>query len=234
MSCAYIGNLHAFTEQPEGKGRHIAVFHTLEKRVFVFPGLQDTVCIVDSDFRSRIDAILAFPQFQQPCLPFIIEVYGKAVEDHVEAERRFIIKGTVAEIPLPYVETGGEDILCRQVGIAEGGNQFIQNTAFFFHAHTADFCDNLLPAPVVEEEEKEEYQKKDSEEQVHKKFLNQCFVISYEKLSKSVTFLWVVFTDAAKMCCVRGMFRECFLHPGRGYGAVVPAGRMRMDMPFPL
>ncbi len=31
-----------------------------------------------------------------------------------------------------------------------------------------------------------------------------------------------------------GMLRECLPHPGHGYGAAVPAGRMRMDMPFPL
>jgi hypothetical protein len=58
--------------------------------------------------------------------------------------------------------------------------------AFLFHAHTADFFDYFLSAPMVYAEEKKKYQKKDTKEQVHNRFLNKCFVISYEKLSKSV------------------------------------------------
>ena len=46
--------------------------------------------------------------------------------------------------------------------IAEGTDQFVQNLAFFIHAHRTDFSDNLFPAPVVQEEKEQDDRKKDT------------------------------------------------------------------------
>lgn len=186
MSGAYVGNLYSFAEKAERKSRHIMVFHALEQGGPVFAFVQEAVCVVYSDFGACIDAVLAFPQFQQPGSAVIFEIDGKAVKYHVKAESRLVVQGTVAEVPLPYVQAGGEDILCRQIGIAERGNQSVQYAAFFFHAHTADFLDDFFSAPVVQAEKEKKYQKKDTKEQVHNRFLHKCFAIYYEKLSKSV------------------------------------------------
>ena len=101
---AYVGNLYAFAEKPERKGRHVTVFHALKKSCVVFLFFQYAVRIVDADFCSGMDAVLAFPQFQKPCSAFKIKINRKAVEDYVKPECRFIVQGTVAEVSLPDIK----------------------------------------------------------------------------------------------------------------------------------
>lgn len=80
--------------------------------------------MIDADFCSGVDAVLAFPEFNQPGSATIVEVDRQSVEDHLKTWRHIVIEPGVAGGFLPRVNGGGKKAAAAVVCVAEGDCQF--------------------------------------------------------------------------------------------------------------
>ena len=160
MNSTKVRNGYVVFHKIKGEPQHILIFSAPEKDVIFFLILKNPVCIINADFTAGIDAVLTFPKLNQPGLSLIVKIYRKAVKDHVETKGCLVIEGAIPESSLPGVYPGGEEILGRNVRIAERSNELIQQISFFEHAHGTDLFDDSFSAPKIEaEEEKKKEQK---------------------------------------------------------------------------
>ena len=107
--------------------------------------------MIDADLRTGIDAVLAFPELDQPCFVLVIKVYGKRVEHHLEARRHIVIEPCVTGSLLPGVGERGEETAAAVKGVSEGCCQVLHESAFLTLIHASDPADDLFPAEMTEE-----------------------------------------------------------------------------------
>jgi hypothetical protein len=132
--------------------------------------------VVYADFSACIDAVLSFPEFNQPGTTHVIKIDGFTVEYHVKTGRRFVKQGAIAEFPLPCILPGGDDILIREVGKAERLEQTVQSAYFFAAFHTADFPDDTVFLSVIDDQKKYTDNDTYSEEEIHRKVLSRVYL----------------------------------------------------------
>lgn len=130
----------------KGDVKSVAVSDRVKMRQRTLRRRNDSVGIVDTYLRACVDAVLAFPEFDQPGSAAIIEIDGKGVEDHMQGKGSLIEKRGVACLALPGVVAGGDYILSAAVVIAEGSEQFLQKLTLFLAVHAADFLDGTASA----------------------------------------------------------------------------------------
>lgn len=109
----------AVLSQHEGHGQAFVVGDALVKgtdeffRVNVFER-----GIVHTDFAAGSNAVLAFPQFDEPAFSPVEKGNGFAVHNHIEAGRGFVVQPAVTHFSLPAVHEGIEGIGSAVVGEA--------------------------------------------------------------------------------------------------------------------
>ena len=65
---------------------------------------ENPVRMVNADFAPGIDAILPFPELNQPCPAVIVKVHRQRIKNHLEARRHIIINPGIPRLPLPCVQ----------------------------------------------------------------------------------------------------------------------------------
>lgn len=92
----------------KGTVEHLLFFGTVEERFPVLFSGDKSICVIDTDFRTCIDAVLTFPEFDQPGFPPIIKVDRERVKDHLETGRHIVVKPGVTGLFLRGVHCGGK------------------------------------------------------------------------------------------------------------------------------
>ena len=141
----------SFIAQQERTFQHFVLFRTGEPGAFVVLFRNDRICMIDTNLRTGIDTILAFPDFNQPGSAAIIEIDRKRVKDHLKTGRHIVIKPGVPCLFLPGVCCGREDAAVTMKTIAEWIHQFIYKRTFGTTVHTVDFTDDFLSTAVKED-----------------------------------------------------------------------------------
>ena len=108
----------------------------------------DGIGVVYADFCTGIDAILTFPELDQPGSAAVIKVDRKRIEDHLETGRHIVIEPRVSGLLLPGVYCGGEDAAVTVETIAEGIYQFLYKGTFGTAVHSLNLTDDFLPAAM--------------------------------------------------------------------------------------
>lgn len=85
----------------------------------------DSICVVNADFTSDVDAVLPFPEFDHPCPALIVKINGLTMENHMKMRGSPVIEMPVAKSPLRGIQTGGDDITVRMIGKSKGFGKFI-------------------------------------------------------------------------------------------------------------
>ena len=101
-----LGNLHTgavFQAQLQRTGQHFLLPGRLKMRVPVFRLGQKPVAVIDTDLSACVDAVLAFPEFDQPCPAPVIEIHRKGVEHHLEPGRQAVISPGIPAGLLPSI-----------------------------------------------------------------------------------------------------------------------------------
>ena len=114
----------------------------------IFRLRQQSVGVIDTDFGTGIDAVLAFPELNQPCSAAIIEVDRKRVEYHLESGRHIIVEPGIPRGFLPGINGRRKEAAAAMIHITEGFRQFLQQGTFPALIHTLNSADNLLSAKV--------------------------------------------------------------------------------------
>ena len=112
---------------------------------------QQSVGMIDTDLGTGVDAVLPFPEFDQPCFIQIIKVDRKRVEDHLETGRHIVVDPSIAGGFLPRIQCGRKETAAAVVGVAEWRCQFLQKRAFLTFVHTLNFTDDLFSAVMTEQ-----------------------------------------------------------------------------------
>ena len=141
----------SFVAQQEGAVQHFVFFGTGEPGTFVILFRNDTIRMINTDFGTGIDTVLAFPQFNQPGPAAIIKVEGKRIKDHLETRSHIVIEVGVPGLFLPGVCCGREDTAVTVKTVAEGVYQFIHKRTFGTAVHGVDFTDDFFSAAVKED-----------------------------------------------------------------------------------
>ncbi len=136
-------------------------------RHLIFRLGQEPVGMVDADLRPGVDAVLAFPEFDQPRLFLVVEIDREGVEDHLETGRHIVIEPRVAGGLLPGVYGGGKETAAAVIDIAERSRQFLQHGTFLTFIHTFDPADDLFSAEMTEDHADKRDQKQDKKSNVH-------------------------------------------------------------------
>ena len=108
--------------------------------------------MVDADLRPGVDAVLAFPEFDQPRLFLVVEIDREGVEDHLETGGHVVVDPGITGALLPGVQGGGEESAAAVVRIAEGLRQLLQQGLVFppdDAAHGSDIPLHRLPVCAV-------------------------------------------------------------------------------------
>lgn len=111
--------------QFHGHGKQIPLGKTVKLCMGILLRRQEPVCAVYSDFSAGINAVLSFPEFDQPCLAVIIKIDRLAVKHHMEMRRCPVIQFPVAEVILPGVFGSDKNIFANIIGKAKGADLFI-------------------------------------------------------------------------------------------------------------
>ncbi len=148
--------LHA---QLHGTRQHLILPCRPEKRRAVLGLGQQSVGMVDADLRAGIDAVLAFPEFDQPCPAPVVEIHGEGVEHHLETGGHKVVEPGIAGLFLPGVQGGGEEAAAAVVHIAERFRQFLHHGTFVALIHVPDPADDLPPAEMTKQHTQEGKQK---------------------------------------------------------------------------
>lgn len=127
----------------------------------------DGIGVVYADFCTGIDAILTFPELDQPGSAAVIKVDRKRIEDHLETGRHIVIEPRVAGGLLPGVYGGGKETAAAVIDIAERSRQFLQHGTFLTFIHTFDPADDLFSAEMTEDHADKRDQKQDKKSNVH-------------------------------------------------------------------
>lgn len=122
-----------------------------EMSYLIFGLGQQSVGMIDTNFGTGVDAVLPFPEFDQPCFIQIIKVDRKSVEDHLETGRHIVVDPSIAGGFLPRIQCGRKETAAAVVGVAEGCCQFLQKRAFLTFVHTLNFTDDLFSAVMTEQ-----------------------------------------------------------------------------------
>ena len=117
--------------------------------------------------KPGVDAVLAFPEFDQPRLFLVVEIDREGVEDHLETGRHIVIEPRVAGGLLPGVYGGGKETAAAVIDIAERSRQFLQHGTFLTFIHTFDPADDLFSAEMTEDHADKRDQKQDKKSNVH-------------------------------------------------------------------
>ncbi len=104
----------------KGETGHIFVVHTLKERMPPFLLRNNAVGIIDTDLAAGVNAVLPFPEFDQPGPPAIVEINGQTVNNHMERQGGRIIERAVTEVSLHGTCPRSKDILCGYIAKAEG------------------------------------------------------------------------------------------------------------------
>ena len=105
--------------QTQRAWKHFIVFDGGKEGSLVFFRRENPVGVVDPDFRSGIDAVLPFPELDQPCFAAIVEIDRQGIEDHLEARRHIVIKPCVTGRFLPCIKRGREEAAAAVIGVTE-------------------------------------------------------------------------------------------------------------------
>ena len=105
--------------------KHFVIFRAGKPCGFIVRLGDNTVCVVYADFRPGIDAVLPFPEFDQPCASPIIEIDGKGVEYHLETWRHIVIEPCVSGAPLRGIHRGGKETMVTVKTITERINKLV-------------------------------------------------------------------------------------------------------------
>lgn len=111
----------------------------------------DGIGVVYADFCTGIDAILTFPELDQPGSAAVIKVDRKRIEDHLETGRHIVVDPSIAGGFLPRIQCGRKETAAAVVGVAEWRCQFLQKRAFLTFVHTLNFTDDLFSAVMTEQ-----------------------------------------------------------------------------------
>lgn len=149
----------AFIAQEEGTFQHFLFRGTGEPGSFVVLFGDDCVCMVYADLCTGVDAVLAFPEFDQPGPAAVIKVNRKCIKDHLEPGCHIVIEPGVSGLLLPGIYGGREDAAVAVEAVAERIDQFVYKSALGTAVHGVDLADDLFPAAV----------KEDTAEKSHKK-----------------------------------------------------------------
>ena len=148
-------------------GERFMFIGSREMSYLIFGLGQQSVGMIDTDFGTGVDAVLSFPEFDQPCFIQIIKVDRKSVEDHLETGRHIVIEPRVAGGLLPGVYGGGKETAAAVIDIAERSRQFLQHRTFLTFIHTFDPADDLFSAEMTEDHADKRDQKQDKKSNVH-------------------------------------------------------------------
>ena len=99
--------------------KHFIVFDGGKVSRLVFFRRENPVSVVDPDFRTGVDAVLPFPELDQPCSAAIVKIDRQGVEDHLEARCHIIIKPCVTGRFLPCIKRGREEAAAAVIGVTE-------------------------------------------------------------------------------------------------------------------
>lgn len=156
------GNLDTgavFPAKLHGAERHFFLADPMEERRVIFRFGKQPVSVIDADLRAGIDAVLALPELDQPCLAPVIEVHREGVEHHLEAGGHIVVDPCVPGAFLPGVHGGGKEAAATVVHVAEGFRKLLQQGTFLAFFHVPDFADDL-PSPEMAEQHAHKSKKK--------------------------------------------------------------------------
>jgi len=145
--------------QKEGTVQHFMVFRAGKPCGFIFRFGDNAVCVVYADFRPGVDAVLPFPEFDQPCAPPVVKIDGQGVEHHLETGRHIVIEPCVSGVPLRGVHRGGKETMVTVKTITEGVNQFIQKGTFGTAVHFFYLTDDFFPPALKEDTAENSHEK---------------------------------------------------------------------------
>ena len=148
-----LGNFHeraVVQEQLQRAGQHLLLIGRLKMCRPVLRLGQQPVAVVNADLSACIDAVLPFPEFNQPCPVPIIKIHRKGIEHHLEPGSQVVVGPGIAGILLPGIHRGGKEPAAAVIHIAEGLRQLLHQGAFFALFHIPDSADNFLPAEMTE------------------------------------------------------------------------------------
>ncbi len=103
MSLGDLDILAVIFIQLQGTGQHFVFFDSVKKCNLIFRFGQEPVSVIDADLRTGVDAVLAFPELDQPCFTLVIKIYGKRIKHHLEPGRHIVVEPCVAGGLLPGV-----------------------------------------------------------------------------------------------------------------------------------
>ncbi len=134
--------------EPEGAVKHFMVIRAGEPGGFIFVFGNYGVGVVYADFRSGIDTVLPFPEFDQPGSVLIVEIDGKGVKNHVETGCHVVVEPGISRLPLRRVHRGGKEAAVTVKIVAERVCQFVQNGTFGAVVHRVDLTDDSFSAAL--------------------------------------------------------------------------------------
>lgn len=155
MHSAKSGNRFSLTEK---LCPHIEIFFLRDSgkhRGFPLLWRYDAACAVYADFASGIDAVLSFPELDQPCFSLKIEINRLAVQNHAGMGRQSVINAPIPIKLLPSVNRACKNILSDIVLVSERFRQLVEKTALIVHRQAAYFVDKLLFLSVTEEQKQQ-------------------------------------------------------------------------------
>jgi len=75
----------------DADGEHELIRHTVKQRATILLGIYEGIRSIDAHFRTCVQAVLAFPEFNQPRMSLIIKIDWLTVKYHVKAGGSFVI-----------------------------------------------------------------------------------------------------------------------------------------------
>ncbi len=140
----------SFFAQEEGTIQHFMIFGAGKPGGFVVAFRNDSICVVYADFGAGIDAVLAFPEFNQPSPAAVIKVDGEGIKNHLKTGCHIVIEPGIPGFFLPGIRGGRKDAAVAMETVAEGLHQFIYQRTFGTAVHGQDFTDDFLLVAVRE------------------------------------------------------------------------------------
>lgn len=122
----------------------------MEQSMLLFGRRKNAVSFVDAGFTAGIDAVLAFPEFNQPSPAAVIKVDGEGIKNHLKTGCHIVIEPGIPGFFLPGIRGGRKDAAVAMETVAEGLHQFIYQRTFGTAVHGQDFTDDFLLVAVRE------------------------------------------------------------------------------------
>ena len=147
-------DLHAaavFAAEQEGAFQQFLVRRGCEHGRLILLFGDDTVRMVDTDLRPRVDAVLSFPELDQPCPAVVVKIYRQGVKNHLETRRHVVVEPGIARLPLPRIQGAGEETVLVMITIPERSDDLVYLAAFLARIHTPDPADDPPLSPPEED-----------------------------------------------------------------------------------